>query len=182
MTDARFGPGLRAVLTTPEHSMMMDTIEKNLTKWIARFDYYKEQNEQAVIETAEQGGQTARVLVTLKATQIARRIVRLTEGFITLANSYHGETLGALAVGDVELYKAIYKPLLMDVRVVGSPDCYVRERGATCWTTVRSARAVLPPPKTTSSPGTVRSRSISHTRLVSARRNRSPTVGPYSSA
>ena len=52
-------------------------------------------------------------------------------GFITLANSYHGETLGALAVGDVELYKAIYKPLLMDVRVVGSPDCYVRERGAT---------------------------------------------------
>src|ERR1700686_3151793 len=52
-------------------------------------------------------------------------------GFITLANSYHGETLGALAVGDVELYKAIYKPLLMAVRVVGSPDCYVRERGAT---------------------------------------------------
>jgi adenosylmethionine---8-amino-7-oxononanoate aminotransferase len=52
-------------------------------------------------------------------------------GFITLANSYHGETLGALALGDVELYKAIYKPLLMDVRVVGSPDAYLRERGAT---------------------------------------------------
>jgi hypothetical protein len=86
MTDARFGPGLREVLTTPEHSMMMDTIEENLAKWIARFDYYKEQNEQAVIEAAEQGGQTARVLVALKATQIARRIVRLTEGFITLAN------------------------------------------------------------------------------------------------
>jgi adenosylmethionine-8-amino-7-oxononanoate aminotransferase len=53
-------------------------------------------------------------------------------GFITLANSYHGETLGALAVGDVELYKAIYKPLLMDVRVVGSPDCYARGPGLTC--------------------------------------------------
>jgi len=52
-------------------------------------------------------------------------------GFITLANSYHGETLGALAVGDVELYKAIYKPLLMEVRVVGSPDCYAREPGVT---------------------------------------------------
>ena len=36
--------------------------------------------------------------------------------FITLSNSYHGETLGALAVGDVELYKSIYRPLLMDVR------------------------------------------------------------------
>jgi adenosylmethionine-8-amino-7-oxononanoate aminotransferase len=30
--------------------------------------------------------------------------------FITLANSYHGETLGALAVGNVELYKSIYQP------------------------------------------------------------------------
>jgi hypothetical protein len=30
MTDARFGPALRAVLTTPEHSAMMDTIEENL--------------------------------------------------------------------------------------------------------------------------------------------------------
>lgn len=49
--------------------------------------------------------------------------------FITLANSYHGETLGALAVGNVELYKSIYKPLLMDVITVPSPDCYHREPG-----------------------------------------------------
>jgi adenosylmethionine-8-amino-7-oxononanoate aminotransferase len=42
--------------------------------------------------------------------------------FVTLANSYHGETLGALAVGSVELYKAIYRPLLMDVITVASPD------------------------------------------------------------
>jgi adenosylmethionine---8-amino-7-oxononanoate aminotransferase len=49
--------------------------------------------------------------------------------FITLANSYHGETLGALAVGNVDLYKEIYQPLLMDVITVPSPDCYTRERG-----------------------------------------------------
>jgi adenosylmethionine-8-amino-7-oxononanoate aminotransferase len=49
--------------------------------------------------------------------------------FITLANSYHGETLGALAVGDVELYKKVYQPLLMDVITVPSPDCHRRERG-----------------------------------------------------
>jgi adenosylmethionine-8-amino-7-oxononanoate aminotransferase len=49
--------------------------------------------------------------------------------FITLANSYHGETLGALAVGDVDLYKAIYRPLLMDVITVPSPDAFVREAG-----------------------------------------------------
>ncbi len=46
--------------------------------------------------------------------------------FITLDNSYHGETLGALAVGNVALYKATYGPLLMDTIVAPSPDCYLR--------------------------------------------------------
>jgi len=46
--------------------------------------------------------------------------------FITLANSYHGETLGALAVGDVPLYKETYAPLLMRPIVVPGPDCYER--------------------------------------------------------
>ena len=49
--------------------------------------------------------------------------------FITLANSYHGETLGALAVGNVELYKEIYRPLLMEVVTAPSPDCYARAAG-----------------------------------------------------
>ncbi len=49
--------------------------------------------------------------------------------FITLSNSYHGETLGALAVGNVELYKSIYRPLLMDVITAPSPDAFARERG-----------------------------------------------------
>jgi adenosylmethionine-8-amino-7-oxononanoate aminotransferase len=49
--------------------------------------------------------------------------------FVTLSNSYHGETLAALAVGDVALYKDTYKPLLMDVITVPTPDCYFREEG-----------------------------------------------------
>lgn len=49
--------------------------------------------------------------------------------FITLRNSYHGETLGALAVGDVALYKETYQPLLMETIPVPSPDCWEREPG-----------------------------------------------------
>ena len=49
--------------------------------------------------------------------------------FVTLSNSYHGETLGALSVGDVALYKQVYQPLLLDVITVPSPDCYAREAG-----------------------------------------------------
>lgn len=33
--------------------------------------------------------------------------------FVSLKNSYHGETIGALSVGDVELYKETYEPLLI---------------------------------------------------------------------
>ncbi len=47
--------------------------------------------------------------------------------FINLGNSYHGETIGALAVGDVELYKQTYEPLLLKPITVASPDCYHRE-------------------------------------------------------
>lgn len=49
--------------------------------------------------------------------------------FVTLSNSYHGETLGALAVGQVELYKETYEPLLMQVLTATSPDCYHRQSG-----------------------------------------------------
>ena len=49
--------------------------------------------------------------------------------FVNLANSYHGETLGALSLGDVELYKDIYSPLLLDVLTAPSPDAYLAEEG-----------------------------------------------------
>jgi len=49
--------------------------------------------------------------------------------FITLSNSYHGETLGALAVGDVALYKETYEPLLMKALSVPSPEAFFREPG-----------------------------------------------------
>lgn len=52
--------------------------------------------------------------------------------FITLSNSYHGETLGALAVGDVALYKETYRPLLLESITVPAPDCYRRAPGESC--------------------------------------------------
>ncbi|MDP3466580.1 MAG: adenosylmethionine--8-amino-7-oxononanoate transaminase [Sulfuricurvum sp.] len=39
--------------------------------------------------------------------------------FVSLSNSYHGETLGALSIGDVALYKETYEPLL--IRSVQTP-------------------------------------------------------------
>lgn len=49
--------------------------------------------------------------------------------FITLSNSYHGETLGALGVGDVPLYRQTYQPLMLEPIAAPSPDCFLREPG-----------------------------------------------------
>ncbi|MCI0505250.1 MAG: adenosylmethionine--8-amino-7-oxononanoate transaminase, partial [Gammaproteobacteria bacterium] len=49
--------------------------------------------------------------------------------FVTLQNSYHGETLGALSVGDVELYRKTYEPLLLQAITAPSPDAYYCQPG-----------------------------------------------------
>ena len=51
--------------------------------------------------------------------------------FINLSNSYHGETIGALSVGDVALYKETYEPLLLKTITAPSPDCFNKEDGET---------------------------------------------------
>ncbi|AMO74068.1 adenosylmethionine--8-amino-7-oxononanoate transaminase [Pseudomonas citronellolis] len=49
--------------------------------------------------------------------------------FVTLTNSYHGETVAAMSVGDVALFTETYKSLLLDTLKVPSPDCYLRAEG-----------------------------------------------------
>jgi adenosylmethionine-8-amino-7-oxononanoate aminotransferase len=51
--------------------------------------------------------------------------------FITLDNSYHGETLGALAMCNLGYFKETYAPLLMQVLTVPSPEAFNREAGET---------------------------------------------------
>jgi len=42
--------------------------------------------------------------------------------FVCLQNGYHGETIGALAVTDVAIFRDAYDPLLMRAHTVASPD------------------------------------------------------------
>ncbi len=63
--------------------------------------------------------------------------------FVTLEHSYHGETLGALAVGDVGLFKSTYQPLLMEVLKAPSPDCSARLPGEGCAEVARRAAAAM---------------------------------------
>jgi adenosylmethionine-8-amino-7-oxononanoate aminotransferase len=51
--------------------------------------------------------------------------------FIALENGYHGETIGALAVGDIPLYRRVYAPLLAEALFAPSPDAYAARDGET---------------------------------------------------
>ncbi|MBR6163952.1 adenosylmethionine--8-amino-7-oxononanoate transaminase [bacterium] len=44
--------------------------------------------------------------------------------FMCLSDGYHGETIGALSVGTLDLYAKIYKPMLMDTIRIKAPDCF----------------------------------------------------------
>ena len=47
--------------------------------------------------------------------------------YVHVAEGYHGDTLGAVSVGGVELFHATYRPLLIETRMISSPG--VRKPG-----------------------------------------------------
>ncbi len=49
--------------------------------------------------------------------------------FLSLQNSYHGETIGALSVTDVAIFKDTYAPLLQQSMQMPSPDARLAEAG-----------------------------------------------------
>lgn len=51
--------------------------------------------------------------------------------FISLQNGYHGETLGALSVTDVAIFKDTYAPLLLQSAQMPSPDWRLAAKGET---------------------------------------------------
>ncbi|MFD2365046.1 adenosylmethionine--8-amino-7-oxononanoate transaminase [Pseudoduganella sp. GCM10020061] len=59
--------------------------------------------------------------------------------FVCLEGSYHGETVGALAVTDVALFKDAYGPLLRASRTVASPDARNAREGETAQDVARRA-------------------------------------------
>lgn len=63
--------------------------------------------------------------------------------FLCLAGSYHGETVGALAVTDVALFKDAYAPLIRPASTVMTPDARLAEDGETAIDVARRAASVL---------------------------------------
>ena len=63
--------------------------------------------------------------------------------FVCLQNGYHGETLGALAVTDVAIFREAYGSLLQDVYTVTSPDARKAKSGESAIDVAKHAAAEL---------------------------------------
>jgi adenosylmethionine-8-amino-7-oxononanoate aminotransferase len=63
--------------------------------------------------------------------------------FVALTGGYHGETVGALAVTDVAIFRDAYAPLIRAAHVVPSPDARQAEPGETAADVARRAAAAL---------------------------------------
>jgi adenosylmethionine-8-amino-7-oxononanoate aminotransferase len=70
---------------------------------------------------ASDGAAAVEIALKMAAHAFRNRGEPRKSGFVSLAGSYHGETLGALAVTDVALFRDAYGPLLMRQSVVASP-------------------------------------------------------------
>jgi adenosylmethionine-8-amino-7-oxononanoate aminotransferase len=64
--------------------------------------------------------------VTLKlAHEFARRVRGIRKpGFLSLEGAYHGDTVGAVSLGHIDLFHKAYSPLLFKTDKVMSPYCY----------------------------------------------------------
>lgn len=51
--------------------------------------------------------------------------------FITFRNAYHGDTIGAVSVGGIDLFHGVFRPLLFPTIQAPSPYCYRCEQGGT---------------------------------------------------
>ena len=63
--------------------------------------------------------------------------------FVCLENGYHGETLGALAVTDVAIFRKAYGSLLQDVFTIASPDARKAKNGESAEDVARYAAKKL---------------------------------------
>jgi adenosylmethionine-8-amino-7-oxononanoate aminotransferase len=63
--------------------------------------------------------------------------------FVCLKGSYHGETVGALAVTDVPLFRDAYGPMLQRAHVVPAPDARLAEAGESAADVARRAAKAL---------------------------------------
>ncbi len=78
---------------------------------------------------ASDGASAVEIALKMSAHYWRNRGLPRKRRFVALANGYHGETLGALSVTDLGLFKAPYADLVTETTMVASPDWRLADPG-----------------------------------------------------
>jgi len=92
---------------------------------------------------ADNGSAAVEVALKMAFQWRANRGEHARHKFIALQGGYHGETIGALAVGDIPLYRRVYAPLLLESLFAPSPDAFLAKDGETPETLAHRAADAL---------------------------------------
>ncbi|MEO8119630.1 MAG: adenosylmethionine--8-amino-7-oxononanoate transaminase [Rhodoferax sp.] len=92
---------------------------------------------------ASDGASAVEIALKMSFHQWRNRGRRDKQEFVCLRQGYHGETLGALAVTDVAVFRDAYDPLLMRAHQVMSPDARQATAGESAVDVVARAAAAL---------------------------------------
>lgn len=78
---------------------------------------------------SDNGSTSVEVALKMAFQYWVHRGIRDKHAFLCLKNAYHGDTIGAVSVGGVELFHGLFKPLLFETYHAPSPYCYRCELG-----------------------------------------------------
>jgi len=78
---------------------------------------------------ADNGSAAIEIALKMAFQWFANRGEHTRRRFVALEGGYHGETIGALAVGDIPLYRRVYAPLLLESLFAPSPDAFLAAEG-----------------------------------------------------
>ena len=119
--NPRINDALKAQLDTLEHAMLAGCTHEPAVELAERLALLT-QNTLGHAFFASDGASAVEIALKMSFHYWRNHGNSEKREFVCVANSYHGETIGALGVTDVALFKDAYDPLIRHAHVVASPD------------------------------------------------------------
>jgi adenosylmethionine---8-amino-7-oxononanoate aminotransferase len=119
--NPRINAALKDQLDTLEHAMLAGCTHEPAIELAERLAALT-QNTLGHAFFASDGASAVEIALKMSFHSWRNRGFEYKREFVCVANSYHGETIGALGVTDVALFKDAYDPLIRNAHVVASPD------------------------------------------------------------
>jgi adenosylmethionine-8-amino-7-oxononanoate aminotransferase len=140
--NPRINAALRQQLETLEHVMLAGFTHQPVVELSERLAALTDNTLGHAFYASD--GASATEIALKMSVHYWRNAGRATKNrFLCLEGSYHGETVGALAVTDVALFRGAYAPLVREAATVASPDARKAKAGETAADVARRAAAAL---------------------------------------